>query len=428
MELKKLYSWSSQPNGKYAIFDIPVFKLFKDDEKGELKKEDALEIIRNFQADVEKNGYYPRVHIEHQTKEGSRPGAGFLDNLRFDGKEFLADIVEIPSEVFHKIKKMELPYRSVEYHQEKKKILSLALLESTPSYFQFPLLALQEKGNEMDQEQKVNFSMRQKAILKFSSKEKFCGCKEKMIMDKDKDKEEENKIDDEEEIEQMQADETGGEETPEPMGDGDYEEGPEHEEEEFDKLDILVENTNKILSFLRMLLGEEEGGTPGEGEATQPGPEDVGQAPPVAMQMFSELSDRISMLENRQSSSRIMNRLKSICSQNPTINFSQEAKIIKRFSNDSDRATYLDALESKPSYSKHPATKMLESVRTKEISKFSQGIPELEKTAKDAIRDYQDTINQPDRDKAKKFQATWPKVEKWIEHKIDEKKIELGMY
>ena len=132
------YGWVEQPNGRFSIFNVPIFKLYKDKKKGELTKNDAKEVIKNAQ-EAAKLGKFPSLHIGHHQlgSAANTPGAGYLDNISFSEADdtFYADFVELYPEVFQQIKNLLYPERSVEYLTDQKKIKGLALLESQPGYF-----------------------------------------------------------------------------------------------------------------------------------------------------------------------------------------------------------------------------------------------------------------------------------------------------
>lgn len=420
MDLKQKYRWQKQSNGNFSIWNLPIFALFSDKEKGSISKEDAETIVENFNKD-RVAGYYPRVHLEHQNGDGSRPGCGFLDDLIFDGEKFFADLVEIPESVFEDIQKLKYPYRSVEFHPDRLKILSLALLESQPSFFQFPLLALENEPSE-DNIKKFSFERR----LSFSLKS--CNCNENNEDDMDEENDEKDKV------EKFQ-DEENDEKKKDVHVDIDShqdedEEEPASEEKTgldavMEKMDAILAGINEMKSFHRMLLEKNDENVPGS-EQTPPGAGDVGQQPQTAQQMqkFQEISERLNRLENHKKLSFSLSRLKKICAENNSIDYEKEKKVVMQFSSEKDQAVYMNALESRENHSKHVATQMLER---KGLQSFCQGNQVLEKEAQSAMKDYQDTVSQSNQREVNRFKALWPKAEDWIKFRIEKKKIEMNL-
>lgn len=138
--------WVKQPNGRYTILDVPIFGEFQDEKRGQVTMQDLEEVIKNFQVDKQENYRYPRIHIGHHEGNENRQGAGYLDEIHIKNGVVYADLVEVTPEVFQAIhERMKYPYVSAEYQPDRKKILSLALLESQTPFFSFPLLKLEEK-------------------------------------------------------------------------------------------------------------------------------------------------------------------------------------------------------------------------------------------------------------------------------------------
>ena len=159
IQTKEKYRWAKQPNGRYVIFHVPIFKIFDDEKRGSVTENDAPEILAGFSSD-RGIGYYPRIHVEHQDEGGSRPGAGFLDNIKYTDGIFYSDFVEIPESIFQEIQDLKYPYRSVEYDPSKKKIRSLAIMESRSPYFTFPVLSLESFQDFMEPDRVVQFDRR----------------------------------------------------------------------------------------------------------------------------------------------------------------------------------------------------------------------------------------------------------------------------
>jgi len=428
---KVKYKWTQQPNGKYTVFDIPIFQTFKDKKRGKLDKRDGAEIVKNFNEE-RTDGYYPRAHIEHQA-EGStenKTGAGFLDNLRFDGKTFFADLVEIPDVLFMQIKDLKYPYRSVEYHADKKKILSLALLESQASFFQFPILNLEEEETKLNTIQQYTCSLREQVLqFRADDDDAFCDLcggttKEKIKMSRKS-------------IKKMQTDEHGPEETS-PQDEAEtpgLEENVEavsfNPEEMMGQCHELLQGidakVSKMAEVLDMLLSGEE-----EEKQAAAGQQEI--APPtssVAMQL-NEISKRLRQIEHHGNVSIHASRLKAICEENPSLIFEEEVENLQKFSSDKDRKVFVDMIESRSArYPIHEASKFAQNFTrvdsNKVLAKFQQD-PATMQFAKSVLKDYADTVNQRNRDAADKFVAMWPTAEKWVEYNVEMEQVAPGSY
>jgi hypothetical protein len=342
----------------------------------------------------------------------------------------LLSLVEVSPEQFKRIQDLEFPYRSVEYFADVKKIISLAFLESSASFFQFPILKLEDGGVGMTENQKVEFSMRPK-VIKFSKcpkAPKFCAeCEEKKkgscMYEKDEKNENKTKM----------ASDNSVDQNPEPIAVG----LDEHMEEETGELgaiksqiNTLAQQTQKILAILKMLLEAEK--EEGEGEEVVEEPE-VGQKPePVSMQKFSVMEKRLQALESHRSTSQAREKLQEICEDNPAINFEQEFTNMAKFSSEVDKLHYLNMLESKPVYQTTEATKFAQTsgnaVAGNILKKYSNKRPEVQKVAKRALKDYMDTTNQQNRRQADMFKMQWPSVEKWLDYHVEMEEISQGSY
>ena len=147
------YQAEQAKDGTWTIFEVPVFAVHVDKRGGKplaftldwLKA--ALEKGKTRHAE----GYYPPLHISHHGAEGEVEAAG---KIRFTeirphahGGEkiptLFADLVGVRPDVYQRIRKGELSYRSVEILDvDSPEIDSLALLDSEVPYFRFPLLKI----------------------------------------------------------------------------------------------------------------------------------------------------------------------------------------------------------------------------------------------------------------------------------------------
>jgi len=160
-ETSPTYKAKQAGDGTWTIYDVPIFAVHVDDRAGGkplafTRKwlEKALSRGKTRHAE----GYYPPLHISHHGEEGSVEAAG---RVRFTeikphphgGKEIatlFADLVGVRPDVYQRIRKGELSYRSVEILDvDTPEIDSLALLDDQVPYFRFPLLKI---GSEKRQQ------------------------------------------------------------------------------------------------------------------------------------------------------------------------------------------------------------------------------------------------------------------------------------
>lgn len=100
----------------------------------------------------ETGGHLPPVHIYHSDEVSAKPiyaGKMRLKAVRkttYEGKDLwgtFADILGMPADVFEKVHKGFLPYRSVEIHNwAKPEIDSLALMDTDVPFFRMPMLTI----------------------------------------------------------------------------------------------------------------------------------------------------------------------------------------------------------------------------------------------------------------------------------------------
>lgn len=449
IDLAKRYEWIKQPNGAYTILDVEVFGLYEDAERGKLDEETARQVLRKFWHD-RNNGQYSPVHLYHN-EDGTtdnRKKVGFIDNLRFDGRLFWADLCEVPSDMIEALKgqKSKYPYRSVEYNPEKRQIEGLALLESRRSYFDFPLLALREVPKIMPD--KFQDFMNGRAI-KFQAgsdctKDKsFCGsCDKKSTCQKftdDNDADDVGKMpedDSKEGLDVAKFEEennmmpTGGapEDTAssqEPIGDGE----PTGLEPEGDAAppwaQELTQSIAEIKQVLRMLIETDQEVHEGAEEKTPA---------PVAMQSdgghyFQSIERRLAKIENEKRNRAHMTRLQSLCDAYG-YDYETESQILQKFQG-SEKVVYLDSLEIKGEAGAHPMAAMLANTKFQSadtvLQKFQNEPAAVRKVAKRALQDYRDTVRMNNA-QAKKFQAMWPTPESWVVNAVEEEKEEPGTY
>jgi len=369
-KLANKYKWIKLPNGKFAVLELPVFQIFSDKEHGEVNESKAREIIENFKSDS-KMGFYPRVFVGHHADGGTEnhEGAGFLDDLKFDGKIFWANLVEIPPKIFKEMQGTRWPYRSVEYNDEKKKITGMALLESQCPYFQFPIMALERESQKASGFQTIC------KITKFQL--------EKTNMEIEDEKKEEA-------IEVKEGDKTKMVEEPDSLNSCQFK-YQEMSDGVGKKLDIIIETQQSILELLQELMaGEEEekeamtGDEPEPETEPEPEPEPVGKKPgSVAMQLNS-LRKEIDNLKKQK--------------------FQVEPHRASAF------AGTFKAVD-----------------RSSILSKFQANNAQF-KLAKEALQTWQETTNHTHKATAQKFQAIWPDAKKFVEFVVEQEEIVPGSF
>ena len=143
----KRYKWRQQSEGgttRYQIYSIPIITL----DEGRKVTEDTLQSAVEIFSKDKKQGYLPRVFLGHHSKlvDEEREGVGFLDNLTLLDNTIYADIGGITENGWYQLRTGAYTYVSVELY--KNEILGLALLSSSPPYFKFPPICLEEKESD----------------------------------------------------------------------------------------------------------------------------------------------------------------------------------------------------------------------------------------------------------------------------------------
>ena len=447
IELKERYKWCVQPNGKLTVFDVPIFSVFSDEEKGSLNQRDLREIIQNFARD-RTEGFYPRIHEKHQEADGveNATGIGFLDNLYERGGVIFADLTEI-EEGFRKSLNAgagpcRLPGRSVEFNPVRKSIDGLAMLESRPPFFRFPVLALEKEPIKLDMAHRQFCDNRAKTLQKgenmwFTTKRKKCPDKTCTFQEEGRDAQ-------------------GPPETTEgkPERYCKYQAGEEEGEG-----GGIQQQLGEMIGLLKQLLSaeEEEGmGEEGMGEEGMPEEEEVGMEEPSSvamqssavraidkqlksMQIFQEreakfLRERVAKLEGGQATTRFQGELEAICETAPNLNFKALSTTLEGFSSTKDKENFLTFVEMQAdTYSQHQITDQVKQFgcrasKDKVMRQFQDKPAGIQKVANQARRDYLDTINQRNRGKAVNFQAQNPSIETYVLEAVKWEEDSPGFY
>ena len=410
MENVEKKSWSKLENGKYAIFNVDIFQTFKDESRGEVNEKTAKEVIKNFEQD-KKTGYYPRLHLGHHAPGyENQPGVGYIDNLKFKSGTFFADFVELDQEFFEKVKEgNKYPYRSTEFDPKDNRILSVAILESRPPYFKFPILAVEENP-------KLQFQMM------FSLDEKG----------------------------QKMAEEEKKEAPPKdaPQEPQKAQEAPQAPQ---DPLMACMQEIKTMLASLLQLEQKEQAMQPAATQAqegiTVPAkptkeiatevaleesikkPNSVAYQSPEAQKFEKEIQKLRGEIEALKTQGTHESRLKVLC-DGRKLNFQHHSKVLGMFQDETAKANYLTMLETEnvPAVdvpvNQFQAKFPIQGI----IDKFQSESPDLQNLAKKVYQDYCDTVNQSDKKAADLFQSIWPNVDKFVSHVVETEKVSPGYY
>lgn len=149
------YTAVDNRDGTFDILDVPIFASLpanaKRNEKpiGSQWMEKAIEKNKA----RAKEGHLPPVHIQHHDVGVKPEYAGKfvltrVGKIKHEGKEvdaIFADIVGMPQEVFERVQKGFLPYRSVEiFNWDDPEIDSLALMDTEVPFFRIEMLTIGE--------------------------------------------------------------------------------------------------------------------------------------------------------------------------------------------------------------------------------------------------------------------------------------------
>lgn len=143
-------------DGTFDILDVPVFceiPAGAKRNKSAIGREWQVAAVAQNRA-REAGGHLPPVHVYHSDEVAVKPvyaGKMRLNAVRqtnYEGKTVwatFADILGMPGEVFTKVKRGFLPYRSVEIHNwTSPEIDSLALMDTDVPFFRMPMLTVGE--------------------------------------------------------------------------------------------------------------------------------------------------------------------------------------------------------------------------------------------------------------------------------------------
>lgn len=145
-------------DGTFNIKDVLIFAELPPGARGndrKIGKRWMEAAIKTAEFREQEQDYLPPLHILHHGQEKPTRAGHFkvtrVERITYDGREtfaLLADLVDIPAEMFARVRQGEFPYRSVEIFainaepgdKEPPVINGLALLDTEEPFFRFPLL------------------------------------------------------------------------------------------------------------------------------------------------------------------------------------------------------------------------------------------------------------------------------------------------
>lgn len=370
------YKW--QINKEKTFFNILHIPIFSTSDERHIDKNHLENVISVFQRDKGK-GYLPRVFIGHNdlSPEGTeREGIGFIFNMFLEDDYIYADIVNIPFKYLASFQEKAFPYVSVEYNSKTKEVTGLAMLASSPPFFKFPPIVLENEG------------MNNKDIITFKSQ----------------DNPEEN------------SDSTESNDTQDnkkDSGQKQFEEAPSEISrllQEIKQLDSEVKSilsglTASIKSLMDELKSEKASS---KSDAPQEAPN------PSAIAYKREHSEQFEALERQVHILQFERDLRELGQQKDVINAALETlKDVKDIEAFKSCLKFLKT--SIPSA--HPATNILETFKVTE-SKFQGLSQEEEKLKSRAIDTFSQTMSCQNEKVISAFKAVFPDVDAFVSHII----------
>ena len=145
-------------DGTFNIKDVLIFAELPPGARGnerKIGKRWMEAAIKTAEFREQEQDYLPPLHILHHGQEQPIRAGHFrvthVEKITYDGRDtfaLLADLVDIPAEMFARVRSGEFPYRSVEIFainaepgdKEPPVINGLALLDTEEPFFRFPML------------------------------------------------------------------------------------------------------------------------------------------------------------------------------------------------------------------------------------------------------------------------------------------------
>jgi hypothetical protein len=146
------YSARQNSDGTWDVMDVPFFAEVPKGIKGaprDITEDDLRDSVDTHRRKYSEDSFLPRLNVLHNYGIHRPMPAGFflprsVRPFRMGGKHrpvVFADLLAIPDEVFRRMDRGELPYRSAEVRTyEPLTFGALALLDTEPPHFEFPLM------------------------------------------------------------------------------------------------------------------------------------------------------------------------------------------------------------------------------------------------------------------------------------------------
>lgn len=416
IRLDTKYKWHKQPNGKYTVFDVPIFAVYEKEVllqdgtvgKNSLDSSGLEEVVSNFLSE-RKSGYYPPIFLGHhassvENRHVNATKVGFADSLHVNGDTILADLTEIDEKTFLEILKLDYPSRSVEFDGENKIITGIALLKSRRPYFQFPILALEDEELNMLEDIKVQQYQNRKKVLHFQ--------------------------------EEIPVDKPGEEQNSEITADS--------------KMETLLGLMKEMMGMLSARNVPAENPEPIAMQAPVPvpfqAPVAVPSIPSVSAvdiaKIVKDATDKMQLsfqkeidsIKESREASIWADRLRTMCEVTGE-DFDSHKKYFEDFESNKDREKFLTYLEVQfQKYPESSATRFLQTYNvdnTNEMfsdDKYKSVPKHVLNVAKRAIKDYALTINQKNTSLAKHFQKRFPSEQYFIDYVIGSETNDPGAY
>ena len=151
------YRCRRNDDGTYDIMDVEFFSTVPKGVKGapkDITADDLQLAVDIHNRKFTEDRFLARVTVLHNYGTTKATGAGFflpkrVGSMRLGGKSLpviFADLISVPALVMEMIDRDELPYRSAEVREwEPLQFGALALLDTEPPFFEFPMLTTGEK-------------------------------------------------------------------------------------------------------------------------------------------------------------------------------------------------------------------------------------------------------------------------------------------
>ena len=444
------FQWTKQPNGKYTIFSVPVFRTYRKDipyvdkktgeEKylrQEVSPEDLQAVVNNFEIEKRDHGNYPRIHISHHangTTENMEP-SGYMDFFELKTEEevlyLYSDLIEIPERIFEDILNDKYPRRSVEHNEEDEKINSVALLSSREPFFS-DLGLLNEKTLY-----KKPLVFEEKAVMNFQKRSEFLTWyqKEKGVRNMSWLKPKLKKYSDEENYpEKDKTDFMDGEET-ENMQDG---EEPESIESKLQK--FMDECTERFARYDEALgeketsnMQEEEekplGLEPSTGSYQKEFSNALGAALAPMQEQLKGVSLKLFQMEQGKVDDEISQQIRTY-SRISGKNFENIHANIQKYEGKKNKLVYLkEKINESQAYNNHysndhPAMNLVKNahVPVDDLEKkYQKESPKMKNLIGEMIRDYQDNHDS-------KEVKIYGSCENWVDHHLKQEKKTPNYY